>query len=67
MANNNIEIIFFDINDFVEEEKENNEEEEKKEEENEEKKEEEVVEEQPPHIAEGVIPDKNTAFKLYKY
>ena len=43
------------------------EEEEKKEEENEEKKEEEVVEEQPPYIAEGVIPDKNTAFKLYKY
>ena len=32
MSNNNIEIVFFDINDFVEEENENNEQEEKKEE-----------------------------------
>ena len=48
----------------VEEKKE--EEEEKKEEIPEEKKE-EIIEEQPPFIAEGVIPDKNTAFKLYKY
>ena len=48
----------------VEEKKE--EEEEKKEEIPEEKKE-EIVEEQPPFIAEGVIPDKNTAFKLYKF
>ena len=40
---------------------------EKNEEENEEKKEEEIVEEKPPEIMEGVIPDKNTAFKLYKY
>ena len=32
MSNNNIEIVFFDINDFVEEEKENNEKEEKEEE-----------------------------------
>ena len=49
-----------------EEKKEENEEE-KKEENEEEKKEEEIIEEQPPFIAEGVIPDKNTAFKLYKY
>ena len=42
-------------------------EEEKKEEENEEKNEEENVEEKPPEIMEGVIPDKNTAFKLFKY
>ena len=33
----------------------------------EEKKEEEIQEEQPPYVPEGVIPDKNTAFKLYKY
>jgi len=39
------------------------EEEEKKEE----QKDEEEIEEQPPFIMEGVIPDKNTAFKLYKY
>ena len=50
-----------------EEEKKEEKKEEEKEEENEEKKEEEVQEEQPPYIAEGVIPDKNTAFKLYKY
>ena len=31
------------------------------------KKEEEIQEEQPPYVPEGVIPDKNTAFKLYKY
>ena len=49
-----------------EEEKKEEPEEEKKEEE-EEKKEEEPEEEKPPSIAEGVIPDKNTAFKLYKY
>ena len=48
-----------------EEKKEENEEEKK--EEVEEKKEEEPQEEQPPFIAEGIIPDKNTAFKLYKY
>ena len=41
--------------------------EDKKEEEGEEKKEENEIEEQPPIIMEGVIPDKNTAFKLYKY
>ena len=40
---------------------------EKNEEEKEEKKEEEIVEEKPPEIMEGIIPDKNTAFKLYKY
>ena len=40
---------------------------EKNEEEKEENKEEEIVEEKPPEIMEGVIPDKNTAFKLYKY
>ena len=40
---------------------------EKNEEEKEEKKEEEIVVEKPPEIMEGVIPDKNTAFKLYKY
>ena len=33
----------------------------------EEKKEEEIEEEKPPEIMEGIIPDKNTAFKLYKY
>ena len=49
-----------------EEEKKPEENEEKKEEE-EEKKEEEIQEEQPPYVPEGVIPDKNTAFKLYKY
>ena len=49
----------------VEEKKEENEEEKK--EENESKKDEEIVEEQPPFIPEGIIPDKNTAFKLYKY
>ena len=49
-----------------EEEKKPEENEEKKEEE-EEKKEEEIHEEQPPYVPEGVIPDKNTAFKLYKY
>ena len=49
----------------VEEKKEENEEEKK--EENEEEKKEEVLEEQPPYVAEGVIPDKNTAFKLYKF
>ena len=49
-----------------EEQKKEEPEEEKKEEE-EEKKEEEPEEEKPPSIAEGVIPDKNTAFKLYKY
>ena len=49
----------------VEEKKEENEEEKK--EETEEKKEEEKEVEQPPFVAEGVIPDKNTAFKLYKY
>ncbi len=49
----------------VEEKKEENEEEKK--EENEEEKKEEVLEEQPPFVAEGVIPDKNTAFKLYKF
>ena len=49
-----------------EEEKKEEPEEEKKEEE-EEKKEEEPEEEKPPSIAEGVIPDKNPAFKLYKY
>ena len=43
------------------------EEEEKKEEQKEEQKDEEENEEQPPFIMEGVIPDKNTAFKLYKY
>ena len=43
------------------------EEEEKKEEQKEEQKDEEEIEEQPPFITEGVIPDKNTAFKLYKY
>ena len=43
------------------------EEEEKKEEQKEEQKDEEEIEEQPPFIMEGVIPDKNTAFKLYKY
>ena len=43
------------------------EEEEKKEEEIEEKKEEEKEEEKPPEIMEGIIPDKNLAFKLYKY
>jgi len=48
-----------------EEKKEENEEEKK--EEIEEKKEEEPQEEQPPFVAEGIIPDKNTAFKLYKY
>ena len=48
-----------------EEKKEENEEEKK--EEVEEKKEEEPQEEQPPFVAEGIIPDKNTAFKLYKY
>ena len=47
--------------------KEEKKEEEKKEEPEEEKKEEEPEEEKPPSIAEGVIPDKNTAFKLYKY
>ena len=45
---------------------EKKEEEEEKKEEEEEKKEEEV-EEKPPEIMEGVIPDKNTAFKLFKY
>ena len=49
-----------------EEEKKPEENEEKKEEE-EEKKEEEIQEEQPPYVPEGVIPDKNMAFKLYKY
>ena len=49
-----------------EEEKKSEENEEKKEEE-EEKKEEEIPIEQPPEVPEGVIPDKNTAFKLYKY
>ena len=49
----------------VEEKKEENEEEKK--EEYEEEKKEEVLEEQPPFVAEGVIPDKNTAFKLYKF
>jgi len=46
MSNNNIEIVFFDINDFVEEENENNEQEEKKEEikaEKEEEKEEKEI------------------------
>ena len=50
-----------------EEEKKEEEPEEEKKEEEEEKKEEEPEEEKPPSIAEGVIPDKNTAFKLYKY
>ena len=45
---------------------EKKEEEEEKKEEEEEKKEEEV-EEKPPEIMEGIIPDKNTAFKLFKY
>ena len=53
--------------DKKEEEKKEGEEGEKNEEEKEEKKEEEVVIEKPPEIMEGVIPDKNTAFKLYKY
>ena len=57
-----------DENDKKEEKKEEKDEnEEKKEEENEEKNEEENVEEKPPEIMEGVIPDKNTAFKLFKY
>ena len=57
-----------DKKDEKEEKKEEKEEEgEKKEEENEEKKEEESIEEKPPEIMEGIIPDKNTAFKLYKY
>ena len=42
-------------------------EEKKKEKKKKEKKDEEEIEEQPPFIMEGVIPDKNTAFKLYKY
>ena len=45
---------------------EKKEEEEEKKEEEEEKKEEEI-EEKPPEIMEGIIPDKNTAFKLFKY
>ena len=49
----------------IEEKKEENEEEKKMEIES--KKDEEIIEEQPPFIAEGVIPDKNTAFKLYKF
>ena len=49
------------------EEEKNEENEEEKKEENEEKKEEEPQEELPPFVAEGIIPDKNTAFKLYKY
>ena len=60
-----------DKKDKKEEEKkegeEKGEEGEKNEEEKEEKKEEEIIEEKPPEIMEGVIPDKNTAFKLYKY
>ena len=54
--------------DKKEEKKEEKEEEgEKNEEENEEKKEEESIREKPPEIMEGIIPDKNTAFKLFKY
>ena len=53
--------------DKKEEKKEEKEEGEKNEEENEEKKEEEISVEKPPSIMEGIIPDKNTAFKLYKY
>ena len=52
-----------------EEKKEEKEEEGEKneEEKNEEKKEEESEKEKPPEIMEGIIPDKNTAFKLFKY